>query len=124
MRKTPAKPTRPDDPVAFSPLTDLQKLAGGAVTCTIGGRELKLQPLDLNDLVAFEAEVGPLSCLEDKTIQATAVRFVLWRSILHGNPEATLEDAGRLFGMDDLDAMGEVLALLFQPAAEVGDGTP
>jgi hypothetical protein len=112
MRKTATKTTTQD--------SGLQRLADGSITCKLRGRSIKLHSLDLNDLAAFEQEIGPLSSLENQAVQAQAVRFVLWRSILHDQPEATIDDAGRLFGIADLDAMGEVVSALFQPEAEAG----
>jgi hypothetical protein len=119
-RGTTSPEATPTPTPTAAPPTDLEILAGGAVAITIGARTVTLHPLDLNDLAAFEVEVGPLSAIEDPKTQVRAVRFVLWRSLLHEDPNATLEDAGRLVGINDLDALGEAMRALFLGGPQAG----
>lgn len=114
------KQATPTPTPTAAPPTDLEVLAGGAVAVTIGDRTVTLHPLDLNDLAKFEVEVGPLSALEDPATQVRAVRCVLWLSLLHEDPNATLEDAGRLVGINDLDALGEAMRALFLGGPQAG----
>jgi hypothetical protein len=79
----------------------------------IGNITVELYPLDLNDLAEFEEAIGPLALLQDPSTQARAVRFVLWRSLLHGDETATLQDAGKLIKASDLDKLGEAMTGLF-----------
>ena len=100
MRKTPPK----------AGLADLQ---GKPFPIVLGDITVQLHPLDLNDLAEFEEAIGPLSLLQDPATQARAVRFVLWRSLLHGDETATLQDAGKLIKASDLDKLGEAMTALF-----------
>lgn len=103
-----------------TPKASLADLQSKPFSIDIGTRTVQLHRLDLNDLAAFEEAIGPLSLLQDKSTQARSVRFVLWRSLLHGDPEATIEDAGRLITATDLDKLGEAMTALFSGETDTG----
>lgn len=105
-----------------TPKAGIADLQARTVPVVLAGHTVELHPLDLNDLAEFEDAIGPLSLLQDPATQARAVRFVLWRSLLHGDETATLQDAGRLIRASDLDRLGEAMAVLFSDETDTGSG--
>jgi hypothetical protein len=105
-----------------APKTGIADLQAKPFPIVLGDITVQLYPLDLNDLAEFEEAIGPLSFLQDPATQARAVRFVLWRSLLHGDEAATLQDAGRLIKASDLDRLSEAMAVLFSGETDAGSG--
>lgn len=103
-----------------TPKAGIADLQARAVPVVLNGRTVELHPLDLNDLAEFEEAIGPLALLQDPSTQARAVRFVLWRSLLHGDEAATMQDAGRLIKASDLDRLSEAMAVLFSGETDTG----
>ena len=80
-------------------LKDLKKYAGKPVTVD----EMDFYPLDMNDFVEIEVSTGVDVTKEMMKNQSPGdmfssklIREVLYRSLLHGEPGVTVQDAGRI----------------------------
>ena len=124
MRKTPAaKATRPDGPLTFSPLTDLQRIAGEPLKGTTkDGTEVLFGQIALSDLAAFESEVGSMDLIGDAAHRVTSWSFLALRSLQHHRPETTPADVDALFPptAHGIDLLGEVVSAVL-PTDEPAD---
>lgn len=64
--------------------------------------ELRPEVLDLNDLVELEEAFGPLETLNLNSLKV--LRFILWRFLLHTEPEVTLEQSGTRYNIEQVMA--------------------
>jgi len=123
MRKTPASKARPDDPIMFSPLTDLQRIAGAPLKGTTqDGAEVLFGQIALSDLAAFESEVGSMDLIGDLAHRVTSWSFLALRSLQHHRPETTPADVDALFPPTSrgIDLLGEVVTAVL-PTDEPAD---
>lgn len=126
MRKTPAakaRTPRTDDPITFSPLTELQRIAGEPLKGTTkDGAEVLFGQIALSDLAAFESEVGSMDLIGQSAHRVTSWSFLALRSLQHHRPEATAADVDALFPPTarGIDLLGEVVSAVL-PTDEPAD---
>lgn len=124
MRKTPVRTPKPDDPITFSPLTDLQRIAGAPLKGTTkDGTEVLFGQIALSDLAAFESEVGSMDLIGQSAHRVTSWSFLALRSLQHHRPETTAADVDALFPPTarGIDMLGEVVGAILptdEPARE------
>lgn len=137
MRKTPAaKPraSQPGDALTFSPLTDLQRIAGEPLRGTTkDGAEVLFGQITLSDLAAFEGAIGPMDMIGDAAHRVTSWSFLALRALQHHRPETMAADVDALFPPTarGIDLLGEVVSAVLpqdepaeQPAeAATGDSS-
>lgn len=130
----PAKAKRPTpgSALTFSPLTDLQKIAGSPLKGTTGdGREVLFGQISISDLAAFEQAFNlPASAINDPTYRVTAWAFLALRSLLHHKTDATPADVDALFPPTarGIELLGEVVVEVLprgeEPAQDPADEKP
>ena len=96
-------------------LTDLQKIANGGMTATFNEQKITFHSPTLSDLCEFEDAFGDLEAVfsvRSKVSKTKAMRFLLWRSMLHAEPELTLEEAGNRISFSDMAEDGPAIEVL------------
>jgi hypothetical protein len=127
MRKTPAaKAARSADPVTFSPLTELQKIAGEPLKGTTkDGREVLFGQIRLSDVASMETGLGlSAGAMGNPAYRVSVWSFLAYRSLRHHKPDASPDDIDALFpptarGIELLgEVMDEVLPRDEEPAED------
>lgn len=96
-------------------LTDFQKIADGHTKACFNGKEISFHSPTLSDLCDFEDEFGDLEEVfspKSKKSKIKAMRFLLWLSMRHDEPDLTIKDAGDRFALADMEEDGPAMDVL------------
>ena len=98
-------------------VTELNRVIGYGVTLHKAWedgttQQFLLKPLRGRDQIAAELEFGAKRPEGAPSIHMAMLRFMLWRSLLHSDPEATRELAGRIIGRSDLHLADRIIGAI------------